>query len=120
MLFGDEQTAHLPEEVVEILIDSGVARSQWDALTKQIQVRGQFGQRHSAANKFKQLAKAAGLTGSAIATLWHTWYSLENKKATDKEIQGNRGRLRQRDEEGDANPGWRKFHRGNWKGTLIS
>lgn len=117
MLFGEESISKLPEEVVEILIDNGVARSQWDALTKQIEVRGQLGNRLSAANKFKRLAQGLGLTGTTAATLWHVWYSAANKKATDREIDQARGvkrtALHQNDR--DRPTAW---HRGNGESFL--
>jgi len=71
MLFGEDSVKDLPEEVVEILIDSGVARSEWDALSRQIEVRGQLGNRLSAANKFKRLAQGLGMAGTTAAQMWH-------------------------------------------------
>lgn len=107
MLFGEDSVKDLPEEVVEILIDSGVARSEWDALSRQIEVRGQLGNRLSAANKFKRLAQGLGMAGTTAATLWHVWYNKASENATKREIARDRGvlgKIRQRVDVAEPDP----------------
>lgn len=111
MLFGEDSIKDLPEEVVEILIENGVQQAQWAKLSEQIKVRETFGQRNSAANKFNRIARGLGLTGSAIATLWHTWYSLESKKVTGKKRLG--------EPLPEENQRFTSFHKGNPRGESF-
>lgn len=66
MLFGDQQYEHLPEEVIQILIDSGVARSQWDAIGRQMQAANL----HRNRNTFMGAMKRFGLPIAAMGTLF--------------------------------------------------
>ena len=66
MLFGDQQYEHLPEEVIQILIDSGVARSQWDAIGRQMQAANL----HRNKNTFMGAMKRFGLPIAAMGTLF--------------------------------------------------
>lgn len=100
MLFGDQQYDNIPEEVIEILIDNGIATSQWEQIGKLMKVRDNFGANLSASNKAMRALQALGMTGSAAFTLWKTWYSLENKRGRENMAWGHmtekeRKRLRQ-------------------------
>ena len=87
MLFGEEQYRDLPNTLIEVLVDNGVQLEQWEHIGRLMQRRDDFALGQGFQGKLKTAIKLAGITGSAAATIYKAWTSVDNK-TRDPEMPG--------------------------------
>ena len=66
MLFGSHQYTNLPDEVIEVLVDSGVASAEWEAIGRQMQAAAL----HKNQKSFYGAMRRFGLPIAAMGTLF--------------------------------------------------
>lgn len=70
MLFGDQQTNHLPEEVIEILVDQGIGAAQYEYIGRQMAAM----RRHNAPRTMvERFFRTIGLSMSAASAAYTAW-----------------------------------------------
>ena len=73
MIFGEGQYDDLPEEIIQVLVDSGVARSEWDAISRQMQIAGNYRNYQSAGYKLHTALRGLGIAWTTATALMHAW-----------------------------------------------
>lgn len=66
MLFGDEQYERLPEELIQVLVENGVAQAEWEQIGRLMGRRDQAGGRFRNTGPLIQKLTALGLVGGAL------------------------------------------------------
>lgn len=98
-LFGDD----LNEYELEVIVDSGLARAEWETLSRQLRDRSTNTDVRSFKNRIRQALKAAGVAASVLPTLTRlTFNHVRRSQAKDKRL---------RDEEPDDASYTTKFQR---------
>lgn len=91
MLFGEQQYDLLPDELIDIIIDSGAARSDWAKIGEQLLLAEKYRNQQGVRGRLASALWAAGVPIAAVGTIYNAWKMKGWGHTTEKE----RKRLRQ-------------------------
>lgn len=86
MLFGDEQYERLPEELIQVLVENGVAQAEWEQIGRLMGRRDQAGGRFRNTGPLIQKLTALGLVGGALRAAFNA--AVYPRKRSEGEMPG--------------------------------